>query len=284
MLTEILKTLVPFADLGGAMLANATRLAEQHGRLLAVPRRRWLVRKGQSFKRTVYLVDGHVVRNGERVGPGSNPIYRVGDEVEVITHADVRILAIDMAPIEFFLDETSLPLAVVDEPDPWLVTLLSSPVLRPLPGSVLQRLLRSAREIDIAAGELVDCDDDSVFVVKRGAVEVAGRRIGPGGYFGEDTVLDGRSRDGRLRALGEVCLLRVPGAEVRALIESYPVRREQGQHAQVLDLNTTRVAILRERMDGFDPNRDVLIQRGTVHARALAFAILTEAGFRAVPV
>jgi CRP-like cAMP-binding protein len=283
MLADILKTLVPFADLGGATLVNATRLAEQHGKLLAVPRRRWLVRKGQSFNRTVYLVDGHVVRNGERVGPGSTPIYRVGDEVEVITHADVRILAIDMAPIEFFLGETSLPLAVVDEPDPWLVTLLSSPVLRPLPGRVLQRLLRSAREVDITAGALVDCDD-GVFVVKHGAVEVEGRRIGPGGYFGEDTVLGGRSWDGRLRALGEVCLLRIPGAEVRALIESYPARRQQGQHAQVLDLDTIRVTVLRERMDGFDPNRDVLIQRGTVHARALAFAILTEAGFRAVPV
>ena len=281
MLAHLLKRFERFAGLDERTLA----IASKHASLIELPANRWLLRRGRRLDRCLYLLEGAV----EAVEPGGGrrrvegEIYRPGDDIALETRANTRVLSVDLAPIEFLLRSDGLPEPDVGPVELWLDRLLASPLVKVMSAVSWQRLLRSAEERRLLAGDRVAAED-AVFIVKEGAVERAGTSIQAGDFFGEDIVFAGRKiGEGEHRARRNTILLVIPGDAVRALIGEYPVSDVADPIAQTLDLDTTPVDALREAAGRLDPNGRVAIRGGAAGDRGYALIALTRMGMSAVP-
>ena len=281
MLAHLLKRFEPFASLDDRALA----IASKHARLIELPANRWLLRRGRRLDRTLYLLEGAV----EAVGPDGKrrrvegEIYRPGDDIALETRAGTRVLSVDLAPMEFLLQSSGLPEPDVDPVEPWLDRLLASPLVKVLPAVSWQRLLRSAEERRLLAGERLSAED-AVYVVKAGAVEHAGSLFRAGDYFGEDIAFAGRKiGEGEYRIKRDTALLVMPGDAIRALIGEYPLEDVAGEAQATLDLDETPLGALREAAQKLDPADRVVIRGGEAGDRAYALITLTRMGFSAVP-
>lgn len=281
MLAQLLKHFEPFVGLDDRALA----IASKHASMIELPANRWLLRRGRRLDRTLYLLEGAV----EAVEPGGKrrrvqgEIYRPGDDVALETRANTRVLSVDVAPIEYLLQSRGLPEPDVDPVEPWLDRLLASPLVKVLPAVSWQRLLRSAEERHLLAGDRLPAED-AVFIVKEGAVGRAGARFQAGDFFGEDIVFAGRKVDeGEYQARRNTVLLVVPGDAVRALIGEYPVPDVAGPITQTLDLDATPIDALRHAAGRLDPHRHVAIRGGAAGDRGYALIALTRMGLSAVP-
>ena len=91
------------------------------------------------------------------------------------------------------------------------------------------------RECRFAGGEPVIRQGDpgeSLFVVLEGSVEVSAREgdglpvvittIGPGGFFGEMSLMTGAARSATITAKGESCLLEIDKSTMRRVLEEQP--------------------------------------------------------------
>jgi len=102
--------------------------------------------------------------------------------------------------------------------------------LRALPEEALRLLLAASRVVSLAPGQAIFEDGDrgdSMFVVLTGelAVHKRGRQIavgGPGEYFGEMAVIEGRRRSAGLRALTASTVLEIPGDTFRTQVAANP--------------------------------------------------------------
>ena len=99
----------------------------------------------------------------------------------------------------------------------------------------LDRLAMEGRECRFAGGEPVIRQGDpgeSLFVVLDGSVEVSAREgdglpvvittIGPGGFFGEMSLMTGAARSATITAKGESCLLEIDKSTMRRVLEEQP--------------------------------------------------------------
>ena len=282
MLAHLLKRFEPFAGLDDRALA----IASKHASLIELPANRWLLRRGRRLDRTLYLLDGAV----EAVEPGGKrrrvegEIYRPGDDIALETRANTRVLSVDVAPIEFLLQSSGLPEPDVDPVEPWLDRLLASPLVKVLPAVSWQRLLRSAEERRVLAGERLSAED-AVYIVKAGAVGRAGALFQAGDFFGEDVAFVRRkiAAEGEYQVRRNTVLLVIPGDAVRVLIGEYPLLDAPGGITQTLDLDETPLDALREAADRLDPDGPVVIRGGAAGDRAYALITLTRLGISAVP-
>ncbi len=136
------------------------------------------------------------------------------------------------------------------------------PLLRDVPPEVAARhAARHATWIHAAPGRaLLDFADaaDDVFFVASGTVRVVVRTpggrelllddIGPGGFFGEMSAIDGAPRSASVTALNSAAICRLSGQGFRALLEESPalgravmrllVRRVRDGNARLLQLAT----------------------------------------------
>ncbi len=281
MLAHLLKRFEPFARLDDRSLATASK----HTSLIELPANRWLLRRGRRLDRCLYLLEGAV----EAVDPGGRrsrvegEIYRPGDDIALETRANTRVLSVDIAPIEFLLRSGSLPEPDVGPVEAWLDRLLASPLVKVLSAVSWQRLLRSAAERRFLAGERLGAED-AVFIVKQGEVERAGASFQAGDFFGEDVVFAGRMiGEGAYQVRRNAVLLVIPGDAVRALIGEYPVPEPPDGITQIVDLNETPLAALRQTADRLDAGRRVIIRGGAAGERGYALIALTRMGISAVP-
>ena len=281
MLAHLLKRFEPFAGLDDRALA----IAAQHASMIELPANRWLLRRGRRLNRSLYLLQGAV----EAVEPGGGrrrvegEIYRPGDNIALETRAPTRVLSVDLAPIEFLLQSSSLPEPDVGPVEPWLDRLLASPLVKVMSAVSWQRLLRSAEERRVPAGAHLSAED-AVYIVKAGAVDHAGALFRAGDFFNEDMVFAGRKvGQGEYRARSDAVLLVMPGDAVRTLIGEYPFPDVSGPITQTLDLDQTPLSALGQATGRFDPDSRVAIRGGGAGDRAYALITLTRLGFSAVP-
>ncbi len=282
MLAHLLKRFEPFAGLDDRALATAAK----HTSLIELPANRWLLRRGRRLDRCLYLLEGAVeaVEPGGRRRRVEGEIYRPGDDVALETRASTRVLSVDVAPIEFLLQSSGLPEPDVGPVEPWLDRLLASPLVKVMSAVSWQRLLRSAEERRVLAGERLSAED-AVYIVKAGAVERAGALFQAGDFFGEDIAFARRNigAEGEYQVRRNAVLLVIPGDAVRTLIGEYPLPDASGRITQTLDLDETPLDALRQTTDRLDPGGPVVIRGGAAGDRAYALITLTRLGISAVP-
>lgn len=144
--------------------------------------------------------------------------------------------------------------------------------------------VRSAYERCVAAGDLVFEEGDpgdTLFVIQSGQVELARggalgaravARLGPGDFFGEMSVLLGRPRSSRARALGEARLLVLDGPTFEAMCVERPeiaLRVIQRLAARAIDLEQRLAALGMD--DLLRPVVRVMLRRAEPHERGARF-------------
>ena len=282
MLAHLLKRFEPFSELDDRAVATAAK----HASLIELPANRWLLRRGRRLNRHLYLLEGAVeaVEPGGRRRRVEGEIYRPGDDIALETRASTRVLSVDVAPIEFLLQSSGLPEPDVGPVEPWLDRLLASPLVKVMSAVSWQRLLRSAEERRVLAGERLSAED-AVYIVKAGAVGRAGALFQAGDFFGEDVAFVRRKigAEGEYQVRRNTVLLVIPGDAVRVLIGEYPLLDAPGGVTQMLDLDETPLDALREAADRLDPDGPVVIRGGAAADRAYALITLTRLGISAVP-
>ncbi|MBI4346004.1 MAG: Crp/Fnr family transcriptional regulator [Elusimicrobia bacterium] len=116
-----------------------------------------------------------------------------------------------------------------------LALLRSSPLLRSLPQAALRRVLRFARWRDFPAGTDVFSKADQaghLFIIGQGRVKIfsasSGKKrktfayLGPGKFFGEMALLEGRERSASAQAVEDTRLLLIHKREFQAMIIQDP--------------------------------------------------------------
>lgn len=114
--------------------------------------------------------------------------------------------------------------------DEKLAHLARVPLFAKMPQRELRRLGQLADEVAVDAGRTLATKGQighEFFVVMDGEVEVTdGARtldtLGPGGFFGEIALLDGRRRTATVRATAPTRLLVVAHREFHALMDEFP--------------------------------------------------------------
>lgn len=111
------------------------------------------------------------------------------------------------------------------------VEMLSNvPIFQGLSKKELAAILRSGREVEHPSGRAITQEGRSgigFHLILEGVASVTARRrrvaeYGPGDYFGEMSLLDGRPRSATVRAETELKTLSLASWEFQRLIERYP--------------------------------------------------------------
>jgi CRP-like cAMP-binding protein len=101
------------------------------------------------------------------------------------------------------------------------------PFLKPLPLPVLERLVRTARPVDVTAGDTIVRTGElgvEFFVIESGTADVVeyGRQLGPGDGFGEIALVRATPRTATVTATSDMRLLAVDGAALVAAVTGQP--------------------------------------------------------------
>jgi serine/threonine-protein kinase len=165
--------------------------------------------------------------------PRSATVEAVSDGIVIkIERSDVEhIASVDpafTAPLLEFYKERVVELLMA-----------KSPIFSLLPPNDRRALLKRARSIDAADGQVIVKEgmrNDSLFFIRRGEVEVYRNdpadgvifinKLGPGQFFGEMAALRHRARTVSVRAIGPTTVLEIESAALQAVVDSDP-RLEQ---------------------------------------------------------
>jgi rhodanese-related sulfurtransferase len=153
-----------------------------------------------------------------------------------------------------FIEETQ------DDSDDWMSALLRSPIFQRLPPTNLQKILMSLESVHFSTGEVIvdqGTMGDYYYLIKNGhceltrkpspnAKEIKLAQMSAGDTFGEDSLLSDAPRNGSIRALTDISLLRLNKQQFVSLIKepsltfvSYPQMQEAvKQGAILLDVRT----------------------------------------------
>ncbi len=283
-----LKNLQPFHSLAPSALATVA----SHANRLRLPAKRWLLRRGQSLGRDLFLLRGIVAahRNSgvERIDAGAtegrslNVCAADATEISTITEADV--IAIDLASIRYLLDSDAVPAPAVSSVDDWMHALLQGPVMQWFSPSAWARVLRVGKTRTVRRGERIVARDEiceHVFVVAEGIAASAGERFLPGDFFGEQSALMQHPalHDAAMETDGTlVCFHR---ADIFALAAEYDPPRTDPPPRR-FDLDDVPMHREEEVLATLDPLPSIAV-RGSDPVRRLAVAAkLMRRGFTVV--
>ncbi|MBI4424218.1 MAG: Crp/Fnr family transcriptional regulator [Elusimicrobia bacterium] len=139
-----------------------------------------------------------------------------------------------------------------------LSLLRRSPLLRALPPTALRRVLRIARWQDFSMGADVFSKTDlasHMFIVAQGRIKIftasGGKKrktfayLGPGKFFGEMALLDGRERSASAQAVEESRLLLIPKRDFLAMLA-----RDRGLSLHLLRTLSDRLRQANEEIEG----------------------------------
>lgn len=227
-------------------VAEAARIADYKAGAVIVGR--------DSQPVVLYLLKGRVIvkhSNGSSMRhdatdePVARPLYRAGEEVEIIAARSARLLQI---PNAVYVRQLSLAASAPEEEDlddfgadgdehDGLERALHGGVLSQLPSEQVQQLLLRFEERPLHAGEVVYAEGDPAdgyFIVQHGAVELhseatGGQRtriavLGPGDAFGEEALIMGPRRGETATLLTAGTLLRVASVDFETLLRPALVR------------------------------------------------------------
>jgi len=183
--------------------------------------------------------NGTSLRHEANDEPIARPLYRAGEEVEIIAARAVRLLQIPNADYVRQLSLASsmsndLEFELVDgNPNEMdgLERALRVGALAQVPSEQVQQILLRFEERRVAAGESVyeqGDPGDGFFIVQSGAAEVyrddaGGKRqrfgvLGPGDTFGEQSLVTGEAREAGVSMLTEGALIRISSEDFKELI------------------------------------------------------------------
>lgn len=191
-----LKTLQPFHALEQPALATV----ERHASWLRLPPNRALKRRAQPFGREMFLIDGTVAaRRGDGIErlhagvlDGQSLNRAIADASEVSTVTSVALIAVDLEPIRFLLNDDAASGPSVGGIDQWMHALLQGPIMRWFAPGAWARVLRVGTVRAVGSGERIVCRGEicaHVFVVADGLARSGSIHYPPGGFFGEESAL-----------------------------------------------------------------------------------------------
>lgn len=231
-----------FSPLDGLKAENLRALAEKTV-VQELPGGRFLFRKGDTERRTIYVVSGEVeLRDGDRmlaVIEGGKPDARsplspgLPRRVSARARSRVEFISVDSDLLDVMLtwDQTGsyevgeLRGDNLPESDDWMTTLLQTKAFHRIPAANIQAIFMRMKQVNFKAGDIVikqGDEGDFFYVITNGRCAVTREtplskdgiklaELGPGDTFGEEALISQARRnatvtmatDGSLMRLGQ---------------------------------------------------------------------------------
>jgi CRP-like cAMP-binding protein len=238
-----------FSPLDGLKAENLRALAAKTT-VQELPGGRFLFRKGDTDRRTIYLVSGEVeLRDADRmlsVIEGGTPDARsalapgLPRRVSARARSRIEFIAVDSDLLDVMLtwDQTgtyevnelrgdSLP-----DSDDWMTTLLQTKAFHRIPAANIQAIFMRMQQVNYKAGDVVikqGEDGDYFYVITTGRCSVTretplnkdGIRLadlGPGDTFGEEALISQAKRNATVTMLTDGSLMRLGQEDFNTLM------------------------------------------------------------------
>lgn len=252
---NLLKLLVPFADLSAAHLAEiAKKVIVQ-----SVPAGKVLFRLGSTTPYCFYLLEGSIeltdaADNKTLLQNGSEATLHPLDnttphQLTAVTRDAIRILAIDRNQLDLVLTWCQAGLIDAHEDDrDWMDCLLESSLFTQIPPANLQQLFVRFQSAPAKAGDVIIHEGDPgdfFYVIKSGSAVVTrdegkhGKQtlatLGKGRFFGEDALISDGIRNATITMVRDGELMKLSKDDFRKILHE-PVLRYISQS----ELNTLK--------------------------------------------
>ena len=234
------EALKAFSPLDGLKAENLRALSEKTV-VQEIPGGRFLFRKGDTDRRTIYLVSGEVeLRDGDRlltVVEGGTPDARgplapgVPRRASARARSRVEYIAIDSDLLDVMLtwDQTGtyevseLSIGNLPETDDWMTTLLQTKAFHRIPAANIQAIFMRMQQVNLKAGDVVikqGDEGDYFYVLTEGRCAVTRETplnkegikladLGPGDTFGEEALISHAKRNATVTMETDGSLMRL---------------------------------------------------------------------------
>jgi len=242
-------TLKKFSPLDGLKAENLRALAEKTV-VQELPGGRFLFRKGDTDRRTIYVVSGEVeLRDGERmlsVIEGGTPDARsalspgLPRRLSARARSRVEYIAIDSDLLDVMLtwDQTGtyevseLSADNMPESDDWMTTLLQTKAFHRIPAANIQAIFLRMQQVNLKAGTVVvkqGDEGDYFYVITEGRCSVTRETplnkdgikladLGPGDTFGEEALISQAKRNATVTMATDGSLMRLGHEDFNTLM------------------------------------------------------------------
>lgn len=238
-----------FSPLNGLKPENLRALAEKTA-VQEIPGGRFLFRKGDTDRRTIYLVSGEVeLRDGDRLlsvveggtsdarSPLSPGLPR---RASARARSRVEYIAIDSDLLDVMLtwDQTGtyevseLRAGNLPESDDWMTTLLQTKAFHRIPAANIQAIFMRMQQVNFKAGDVVikqGDEGDYFYVITEGRCAVTRETplnkegikladLGPGDTFGEEALISHAKRNATVTMVSDGSLMRLGQEDFNTLM------------------------------------------------------------------
>ena len=278
--------------------------AELHGlvrssRFLCIPANRWLMQCEEDLGAYFFLLKGRMqtLEPDRCLRAGRSLHYFYPGCRGAKTISVCQILRIEATHFDFITGLQKDGARVLEGTELWLTKFLSSRMMAALSQAEWQRLLKDARRFDVSTGETVinyGAVGEACFIVESGIAHVhrQGRTLrwlGPGDFFGEDSILSNRLRNADITALEPMRLHAIAAdtfvdVAVPALVPVVEqavggVRLNVGTDDE-FDAKRVDVHCIRGLTETLDPAEQYFVVGGRVSDRMLCAFLLRQQGLQ----
>jgi CRP-like cAMP-binding protein len=229
-----------FSPLDGLKTENLRALAEKTV-VQELPGGRFLFRKGDTDRRTIYVLSGEVeLRDGEKVlsvveggtNPSRHPVAQgLPRRVSARARSRIEFISIDSDLLDVMLtwDQTGtyevseLRGETLPESDDWMTTLLQTKAFHRIPPANIQAIFMRMQQVNYKSGDVVlkQGDEGDYFYVITDGRCVVNREtplnkdgiklaeLGPGDTFGEEALISQAKRNATVTMLTDGSLMRL---------------------------------------------------------------------------
>jgi CRP-like cAMP-binding protein len=244
--TAKLKT---FSPLDGLKAENLRALSEKTT-VQELPGGRFLFRKGDTDRRTIYVISGEVeLRDGDRVlaiVDGDSPDARsplspgLPRRVSARARSRVEFISIDSDLLDVMLtwDQTGsyevseLRADNIPDSDDWMTTLLQTKAFHRIPAANIQAIFMRMQQVNHKAGDVVikqGGEGDYFYVITKGRCAVTREtplnkdgiklaELGPGDTFGEEALISQAKRNATVTMATDGSLMRLAQDDFNTLM------------------------------------------------------------------
>jgi CRP-like cAMP-binding protein len=238
-----------FSPLNGLKAENLRALSEKVV-VQEMPGGRFLFRKGDTDRRTIYVLSGEVeLRDGDRmlsVVEGGTPDARsplapgLPRRVGARARSRIEFIAIDSDLLDVMLtwDQTGtyevseLRGGSLPESDDWMTTLLQTKAFHRIPAANIQAIFMRMKQVNHKAGDVVikqGDDGDFFYVITDGRCAVTRETplnrdgikladLGPGDTFGEEALISQAKRNATVTMVTDGSLMRLGQEDFNTLM------------------------------------------------------------------
>jgi CRP-like cAMP-binding protein/rhodanese-related sulfurtransferase len=238
-----------FSPLDGLKAENLRALSDK-AVVQELPGGRFLFRKGDTDRRTIYVVSGEVeLRDGDRmltVVEGDTPSARsplapgLPRRVSARARSRVEFISVDSDLLDVMLtwDQTGtyevneLRGEAMPESDDWMTTLLQTKAFHRIPAANIQAIFMRMQKVNHKSGDVIlkqGDDGDYFYVITDGRCVVTREtplnkdgiklaELGPGDTFGEEALISQAKRNATVTMLTDGSLMRLGQEDFNTLM------------------------------------------------------------------